>query len=55
MQDSDIATRADFQQAMFDYDTYYGVTGHISFDDQGEVEKFPILLTVHGRRLHVLK
>ena len=55
MSDGDIRTRTEFQQALFDYDLYEGVTGHIAFDDQGEVEKFPILLTVHGRRLHVLK
>jgi ABC-type branched-subunit amino acid transport system substrate-binding protein len=55
MTEKDILTRSDFQQALFGYDMYEGVTGRISFDDQGEVEKSPILLTVHGRRLHVLQ
>ena len=55
MTDIDISTRTDFQSALFDYNSYEGVTGHIAFDDRGEVEKTPILLTVHGKRLHVLK
>ena len=55
MLENDITSRSDFQKALLDYDWYEGVTGNISFDNQGEVEKTPILLTVHGRRLHVLK
>ncbi len=55
MQENEITTRSDFQQALVEHDTYDGVTGDISFDDQGEVEKTPLLLTVHGRRLHVLQ
>ena len=55
MQDNDLRTRSDFQQALLENSYYEGVTGLISFDDQGEVEKSPILLTVHGKRLHVLQ
>ena len=55
MQDGEINTRSDFQQALLGYNEYEGVTGNVSFDDRGEVEKSPLLLTVHGRRLHVLQ
>ena len=51
---NDISTRADFKNALLDV-AYEGVTGHISFDANGEVEKTPLLLTVHGKKLHVLK
>ena len=53
--DNYILSRSDFQKALLGYDKYEGVTGHISFDEQGEVEKSPLLLTVHGRRLHILQ
>jgi len=39
MQKNDIRTRSDFQQALLEDDSYEGVTGRISFDDKGEVEK----------------
>jgi branched-chain amino acid transport system substrate-binding protein len=46
-----IATRWDLQKALTNSDGYYGLTGKISFDEQGEVEKEPLLLTVRGSRL----
>jgi len=49
-----IRTGIDFQKAILEHDTFNGVTGEISFDDQGEVEKDPVLLTVYGRRFHLL-
>ena len=49
-----IRTRKDFHENLLSYDNYYGVTGKISFDHQGEVVKDPILLTVSGRLLHIL-
>ncbi|MBN2420341.1 MAG: penicillin-binding protein activator [Deltaproteobacteria bacterium] len=55
MRENDLRTRSDFQQVLLENDSYEGVTGGISFDDRGEVEKFPMLLTVHGRRLHILQ
>jgi hypothetical protein len=35
---------------MKDCAPFSGVTGDISFDETGEVEKDPFLLTVHGSR-----
>lgn len=54
MMEDDITTRTDFQKALEEFNDYTGVTGQISFDKRGEVEKSPMLLTVHGRRLHIL-
>jgi ABC-type branched-subunit amino acid transport system substrate-binding protein/outer membrane protein assembly factor BamD (BamD/ComL family) len=48
-----IRTRRDFQYRVEHYENFYGVTGKISFDEQGEVEKIPILLTVSGKRFKV--
>jgi len=53
MNDGLIRTRRDFQYKLVHYDNFYGVTGKISFDEQGEVEKDPILLTISGKRFHV--
>jgi len=49
-----IRTRQDFQKELLVHDNFYGVTGQISFDHQGEVLKAPSLLTVSGRHLSVL-
>jgi ABC-type branched-subunit amino acid transport system substrate-binding protein/outer membrane protein assembly factor BamD (BamD/ComL family) len=49
-----IRTRKDFREEIFQYDDFYGVTGAIAFDYQGEVEKDPILLTITGKNLHIL-
>jgi ABC-type branched-subunit amino acid transport system substrate-binding protein len=51
---SEIRTKKDFQKKLSLSDKFYGVTGKISFDAQGEVEKDPILLTISGKRLQVL-
>ncbi len=48
-----IRTRTDFQKALSG-STFHGVTGEISFDSQGEVQKEPFLLTVYGRGFHLL-
>jgi ABC-type branched-subunit amino acid transport system substrate-binding protein len=53
--ENDINTRAEFQQALLEYKNYSGVTGQISFDQDGEVEKMPTLLTIHGKGYHILK
>ena len=45
-----IRTRRDFQYRLAHHESFYGITGKISFDEQGEVEKSPILLTVSGKR-----
>ncbi len=49
-----IRTRTDFRKALLEHDTFNGVTGKISFDNQREVEKAPFLLTVYGRSFHLL-
>jgi ABC-type branched-subunit amino acid transport system substrate-binding protein len=49
-----IKTRKEFQTALIAHDDFYGVTGWISFDPDGEVLKDPILLTVSGSQLNIL-
>lgn len=49
-----IRTRKNFREEIFQYDDFYGVTGTITFDHQGEVEKDPVLLTITGKHLHIL-
>ena len=49
-----IKSRKDFQRMLFNDDSFYGVTGKISFDQQGEVQKNPLLLTVYGKKIHLL-
>jgi branched-chain amino acid transport system substrate-binding protein len=50
----EIRTRTDFQKAILASKSFYGITGRIAFDEQGEVEKEPVLLSVSGRRLRAL-
>ncbi|MFC1824102.1 penicillin-binding protein activator [Thermodesulfobacteriota bacterium] len=49
-----VITRADLQKRLPEHEYLNGVTGRISFDLQGEVEKDPILLTIAGRRFRVV-
>ena len=49
-----IKTRPDFQKALLETKSFYGVTGRIAFDEQGEVEKEPVLLMISGRGFRVL-
>jgi branched-chain amino acid transport system substrate-binding protein len=49
-----IRTRKEFQTALFAQDDYYGVTGWIAFDQDGEVIKDPILLTVSDSHFAIL-
>jgi ABC-type branched-subunit amino acid transport system substrate-binding protein len=51
--DIPIKTRKDFKDGISQY-IIYGVTGEISFDYRGEVEKTPVLLTVAGKRIKIL-
>ena len=46
--------RQDFRQRLPIY-KINGITGDISFDFQGEVEKDPILLSITGRKFHSLQ
>ena len=55
LNEQEIRTRRDFQMGLFQFDMPDGVTGAISFDIQGEVEKDPYLLTISGRRFRLLK
>jgi len=50
-----ISNRIDLQEALLEHGPVKGVTGEISFDEQGEVEKDPVLLTVYGKRFHLLR
>ena len=54
MNDGDgVHTRRGLQRRLILYDGFDGVTGKISFDEQGEVEKSPTLLTISNRRFRV--
>ncbi len=54
LSDDNVRTRLDFQQALLEESDFSGVTGRVTFDETGEVEKSPLLLTIHGSRLHVI-
>lgn len=54
MEKGPIRTRKEFQTALIAQDDFYGITGWLSFDQNGEVLKDPFLLTVAGSRLVVL-
>lgn len=49
-----IRSRKDFRERLLSRGGFYGVTGEIAFDEQGEVIKDPTLLTVSGRFLGIL-
>ncbi len=49
--DSEINTRREFQMAISEFPGIEGVTGFISFDPGGEVEKEPFVLTIMGRKM----
>ena len=50
-----ILNRKDIQTSLGLIRDFQGVTGKISFDEQGEVEKTPFLLTISGNRFVALK
>jgi ABC-type branched-subunit amino acid transport system substrate-binding protein len=55
MNDGDgVHTRRGLQRKLVRYDGFDGVTGKISFDEQGEVEKPPTLLTISDGRFGVI-
>jgi ABC-type branched-subunit amino acid transport system substrate-binding protein/predicted negative regulator of RcsB-dependent stress response len=53
--DEDVRTRRILQEALFNYTYFDGVTGSISFDSSGEVEKESILLTISGNHFNVFR
>ena len=50
-----ILNRKDLQTSLGLIRDFQGVTGRISFDEQGEVEKTPFLLTISGNRMVELR
>lgn len=48
---NDMKTRDDFREGISKYYLPDGVTGKISFGENGEVEKEPVLLTVFGKKI----
>ena len=55
MQAEHIRTRRSVRNELYGIEPYRGVTGDIVFDDQGELETEPLLLTVSGRRMKVVR
>ena len=53
MKDEGMYTRQDLKKALLRCKDYMGVTGMISFDTDGDIEKRPLLLTISGRRIIV--
>lgn len=53
MNDFSIRTRNELRKALLAIHGYHGVTGSISFDAQGDVEKEPLMLTISGRHMIV--
>ncbi len=55
MNDGDgVHTRRGLQRKLLLYEGFDGITGKISFDDQGEVEKSPTLLNISDGRFRVV-
>lgn len=50
-----IRTRRELHKALFNYDYFNGVTGNISFDSEGEVEKQPLLLMISGNKMKLFR
>lgn len=55
LQREDIQTRKGVRNELFRVQDYKGVTGDIQFDEQGELIKEPLLLTVSGRRMKLVR
>ena len=50
-----VRSRAEFQSQLLSWGGFNGLTGLYTFDAQGEVTKDPLMLTVTGRRLKLLR
>jgi branched-chain amino acid transport system substrate-binding protein len=46
-----VRTRQDVHEALLTTRGFYGVTGHIAFDENREVIKEPVLLTIRGQKI----
>ena len=53
--DVDVRTRRALREALLNYYYFDGVTGSISFDSHGEVEKESLLLTISGNHFNVFR
>jgi ABC-type branched-subunit amino acid transport system substrate-binding protein len=51
LSDKEIRTRKDLVNALLGSQGFYGVSGVITFDPNGEAEKEPILLTISGNSM----
>lgn len=54
LNNSEISSRKDFQEELFNV-VFDGVTGEISFDENGEVEKEPLLMTIEKDEFKVVE
>lgn len=54
VKNGDVRTRKDLCKAILALQDYHGVTGDMSFDSRGEVQKVPLVLTIKGRKMMVL-
>jgi ABC-type branched-subunit amino acid transport system substrate-binding protein len=50
-----IRTREDLLKALTEAQGFYGVTGQIAFDENREVVKKPVLLTIQGQKIIPLR
>jgi ABC-type branched-subunit amino acid transport system substrate-binding protein/TolA-binding protein len=51
LKDGALKTRQDIHGALLTARGFHGVTGHIAFDENREVMKDPVLLTIRGRKI----
>jgi ABC-type branched-subunit amino acid transport system substrate-binding protein/outer membrane protein assembly factor BamD (BamD/ComL family) len=54
MKEMPIQSRREFQKALLAYDGYYGLTGQLSFDQQREATRSPLLLTIKGKYFNII-
>ncbi len=55
LQDESINTRRKVRKELFNIRNFKGVTGNIEFDEQGELINEPLLLTISGRRMRLVR
>jgi branched-chain amino acid transport system substrate-binding protein len=51
LKNGSVRTRQDVHEALLATQDFYGVTGHIAFDENREVVKEPVLLTIRGQKI----
>ncbi|MBW1819043.1 MAG: penicillin-binding protein activator [Deltaproteobacteria bacterium] len=55
LSDPTCLTRRDLRDGLMSFQDFSGITGDISFDEEGEVRKSPLLLVISGRRMKVFQ